>query len=345
MGDKTRGSSGHDPLLGKTFADRYRVERRLGQGGMGVVYAARQLSMDRVVALKVLSAELGASDAARARFVREMRATSKVEHANTVRVYDFGEDGEGHLFLTMELLDGRSLQQELSQRGAFETGRVLRIGESIARALAAAHGEGIVHRDLKPENVMLVDRYGERDGVKVLDFGIARILDGDTSDAVTRTGSLIGTPLYMAPEAALGKKVDHRADLYALGVVLYQMVSGRVPFSDAMPVRVLFMHANDTVPPLAEVAPGRASPPLEALILGLLAKSPDDRPQSATEVASVLRALSDAPTVEGLDADAVSRLAGDEAAMAKARALHADPALAVGTVRDEDAVRTPPVTV
>lgn len=342
MSEHEIGGQLKDPLIGQTFAGRYRIERRLGQGGMGVVYAARQLTMDRVVALKVLSSELGASEAARARFVREMRATSRVEHANTVRVYDFGEDDAGHLFLTMELLDGRNLQSELHQRGALDTGRVLRIGEAIARALAAAHAEGIVHRDLKPENVMLVDRYGERDVVKVLDFGIARILDGDSSDAVTRTGSLIGTPLYMSPEAAIGKKVDHRADLYALGVVLFQMVAGRVPFSDAMPVRVLFMHANDPVPPLETIAPGRASPALAALITSLLAKNPDERPQDAAVVAQQLRAFSDAPTLAGVDPMLDSRLAEDPDAKAHALALHRDPARAVGTLREDETPTSAP---
>ncbi len=344
--DRSRPNSQvQDPWIGTTFAERYRVERRLGEGGMGVVYAARQLTMDRVVALKVLSTELSGSPASRARFVREMKAASRVEHPNTVRVYDFGEGDQGQLFLAMELLDGRTLQHELHERGALDLHRVLAIGETIARALAAAHEEGVVHRDLKPENVMLLDKYGERDQVRVLDFGIARLLDADESDAVTRTGSLLGTPLYMSPEAALGQKVDGRADLYALGLILFQMATGQLPFRDAQPLRVLYMHAHQVPPSPATLAPGRVPAALDALILRLLAKNPADRPADATSVAQALRAIADARTIEEPDPShagaPASRLAGNPAAMAAARALHDDPQRAVGTVTDPVVVATP----
>lgn len=326
-----------DPWLGRTFADRFRVERRLGAGGMGVVYAARQLAMDRMVALKVLTPELSQAKAGRVRFHREMKAASRVEHANTVRVFDFGEAEGGQLFLAMELLDGRTLQQELHARGALDLHRVIGIGEAIARALGAAHAEGVVHRDLKPENVMLIDRYGERDQVKVLDFGMARLLDDAAGEeSVTRTGSLLGTPLYMSPEAALGHKVDAKADLYALGLVLYQMATGQLPFRDAQPLRLLYMHANQPPQPPSELAPGRVPAALEALILTCLAKDPGARPADAAAVARQLRAISESATWHEDSAAPVgeSRLAGDAAALAAARGLRADPQRAVATVRD-----------
>lgn len=328
-----------DPWLGRTFADRFRVERRLGAGGMGVVYAARQLAMDRLVALKVLAPELSQAAAGRVRFHREMKAASRVEHANTVRVYDFGEETGGQLFLAMELLDGRTLQQELHARGALDLHRVIAIGEAIAKALGAAHAEGVVHRDLKPENVMLIDRYGERDQVKVLDFGIARLLDDASAgeESVTRTGSLLGTPLYMSPEAALGQKVDAKADLYALGLILYQMSTGQLPFRDVQPLRLLYMHANQAPQPPSELAPGRVPAALEALILACLAKDPGSRPVDAAAVARHLRALSESATLHdgNMPQPSESRLAGDATALAAARALRADPQRAVATVPDE----------
>ncbi len=329
-----------DPLLGTTFAGRYRIERLLGAGGMGCVYTATQLSMNREVALKVLNPDMSASDSAVQRFHREMQATSKVEHACTIRVYDFGRADDGRLFLAMELLDGRTLHAALRERGAFNTARQLRIAEQIARALGAAHSEGIVHRDLKPENIMLLDRYGEHDVVKVLDFGIARFAAGNEPDEtpqLTKTGTLIGTPLYMSPEQALGRPVDHRADIYALGVLMYQMATGVPPFTDAQPVRVLFMHAQQEPKPPNEVAGGRLPARLDALIRKMLAKSPDDRPQTTDDVVRALQRVSEGDTRWDGDtgqAPIVSRLADDPEAMARARAGHADPQSLIATVQE-----------
>ncbi|MCO4762421.1 MAG: protein kinase [Myxococcales bacterium] len=328
----------HDPLLGTVFAERYRIERRLGAGGMGCVYAATQLSMSREVALKVLNPELSDSDSAVKRFVREMKASTKVEHPNTIRVYDFGKSDEGRLFLAMELLPGQTLHQALRTAGALPTARLLRIAEQIARALSAAHAEGIVHRDLKPENVMLIDKYGERDQVRVLDFGIARFAEGgvDNSEpALTRTGTLIGTPLYMSPEQALGKPVDHRSDLYSLGVLLYQMATGVVPFTAETPIRVLFMHANDMPKPPSAIASGRLPKRLETLILKLLEKSPDQRYADATAVIDALRKVTEGNTLHEADdmLRASSRLA-DPDAMRRARAAHQDPGGQLPTVGD-----------
>lgn len=324
-----------DPLLGTVFAERYRIERRLGSGGMGCVYAATQLSMSREVALKVLNPGLNDSKAAVQRFEREMKASSKVEHPNTIRVYDFGESADGRLFLAMEMLPGKTLHQVLCEAGVLDTGRLLRIAEQIARALGAAHSEGIIHRDLKPENVMLIDKYGERDQVRVLDFGIARFAEGGVEHGeptLTRAGTLIGTPLYMSPEQALGKPVDHRSDLYALGVLLYQMSTGTVPFSAETPVRVLFMHANDEVKAPSSIAKGRVPARLEALILSLLAKSPDDRPQDAADVITALRSVGESATLIESDGlvHADSRLQS-QTKISKARSAFHDPASQVPT--------------
>ena len=346
----------HDPLIGTTFAGRYRIERRLGEGGMGCVYVATQLSMDRRVALKVLGEHMASSEAAVKRFHREMQATARVEHQNTIRVYDFGESDDGKLFLTMELLDGRTLHSVLHQHGALDTGRALHIAAQVARALGAAHHEGIVHRDLKPENIMLLDRYGEHDFVKVLDFGIARFAQGadpdDGEPAITKAGTLIGTPLYMSPEQALGKEIDGRSDLYALGVLLYQMTTGIVPFTDPTPVRVLFMHAHETPKAPSHVVPGRVPKGVEALIMRLLDKDPGIRPQTAADVVRALRESTEHATlVDGALAAGGGRDSKltDSEEMIRARKRRNDPQSAIPTragsvTVDHDVDDTAPTT-
>jgi serine/threonine-protein kinase len=276
-----------DPLVGATVAGgRYQVLRLLGAGGMGAVYLARQVAMDRMVALKLIApqAEAHGQEVVQ-RFHQEMRASAKIEHPNTIRVYDFGET-DGRLFLAMEYLEGRTLRRVLGADGPLPTARVIRIAIQIAKALGAAHEEGIVHRDLKPENVVLLDRYGDSDFVKVLDFGIARSLDA-TEQRMTATGAVIGTPAYMAPEQAAGRTVDGRTDLYALGVMLYEMVTGALPFTKPTAIALLVAHTTEPPPPVQERAP--ALPPrLAALIMRLLAKDPVERPASATELLGLL---------------------------------------------------------
>lgn len=275
-------------LLGTVVDGKFQVERLIGEGGMGAVYEARQLSMNRLVALKVIHAHLaGAADSA-IRFQREMVAMARVRHPNTVQVFDFGQTESGAMYLAMELLEGRTLSAAIRGDGPFLPDRVVHVGAQIARALSAIHHEGIVHRDLKPANVVLTDRYGEHDIVKVLDFGIARLVGPeDPTDIVhvTATGSVVGTPLYMAPEQIMGKPVDARADLYSLGIVLYEMLSGRVPFYDPTPTAVMMMQVHEA--PAPPTLPGGvpAHPALERLILELLAKAPTARPPDAQTVA------------------------------------------------------------
>ncbi len=275
-----------DPLLGRTVADgRYEVLERLGAGGMGTVYRVRQHPLERMAVLKLIHREMAADASAVARFEREMRVTAAIEHPHTVRVYDFGQI-DGQPFLAMEYLAGRSLREELDRGGALAVPRVAAIGVQVAKALGAAHRVGVVHRDLKPDNVMLVEGYGERDFVKVLDFGIARSLDQGAAGFRTSAGAIIGTPAYMSPEQASSVPLDARSDLYSLGVMLYEMLTGAPPFVGESITALLFAHASVPPPPLPA---GLACPPaLEAAIFRLLSKDPAMRPASAEETVELL---------------------------------------------------------
>jgi len=279
-----------DAILNQVIADKYRVERVLGSGGMGRVYAATQLDVGRSVALKVLHPELAPNPLVVKRFLRESKATARIEHPNTVRLYDFGEDAAGRIFLAMELVEGRTLSDELRATGPLPIDRLVRIGGQIAAGLAAAHAEGVVHRDLKPSNLMLCTRHDLRDHVKVLDFGIAHFADpSDTGDGerLTQTGMVMGTPEFMAPEQVVPGPVDARADLYALGCVLFLLSTGRVPFRGKSAVSTMYAHVTDPAPSPRSL---RADLPLwfDALVLQLLEKSPGQRPDSALAVIEAL---------------------------------------------------------
>ncbi len=325
---------GPERFVGTVLAGRYEVTGVLGAGGMGIVLEARQVAMDRKVAVKLLHPGFATNRHAVARFVREMQVTSRLEHASTVRVYDFGEtsDANGvHLFLVMELVQGRTLGKVLTE-GPLALARVVAIGGQIARALEAAHGEGIVHRDLKPDNVMLVDRYGKSDVVKVLDFGIARFVDGAEGDGVgklTAEGAVVGTPAYMSPEQATGAPIGPASDLYSLGVMLFEMTTGEVPFSAPTTVSLMVKHVQEAPPRPSELV---AMPPrLEELILACLAKAPEARPASAKALADALDALGrelDAGAVPGVAR--VARADSERFGLQKARALAADTARTSG---------------
>ncbi len=276
-----------DQLLGRTIASRYEITERLGTGGMGSVYKAKQNPLDRWVALKVIRRDLARDPLAIKRFHREMRAAVRIQHPNTVRVYDYGTAESGELFLVMEYLDGQSLSSLLCHHQALDPGRIDHIGLQIAKALAAAHTEGIVHRDLKPQNIVLLDHYGDRDFVKVLDFGLARFteqLSGDDSLTLTSDYGLLGTPHYMSPEQISGELVDHRADLYALGVLLFRLATGHEPFTAKTAPAILAKHLHDTPPLASAVAKNPIPQWLDRLIQRLLEKDPAQRPQSADEV-------------------------------------------------------------
>ncbi len=284
-------SSAADPLIGTVLADRYRLDELLGEGGMGKVYAAEHVLMKKRLAVKVLHRELCEMPDVVARFEREAMATGNIDHPNITAATDCGKLADGSLFLVLELVDGKNLRDEIAE-GPMPVSRALRIARQIASALVAAHELGIVHRDLKPENVMLISRRGEDDVVKVLDFGIAKLPPGPKGTApLTRAGTVFGTPEYMSPEQALGQSVDARADVYALGVITYEMLSGVRPFGGASE-GILGQQLAKPIPPFAERAAGIPVPhQVEQVVHKLLAREVASRYQSAEEAAEALEAL------------------------------------------------------
>ncbi len=287
-----------DPEL---LAGRYRLGKALGEGGMGQVYRAEHVLMKKQVAIKVLRRELSADDEIVARFHREARAAAALDHPNVCQATDFGRNDEGAFFLVMEHLDGQTLQQLLEKRGRLPVERALHITGQIASALEVAHAQGIVHRDLKPENVMLVDRHGDPDTVKIMDFGIARLVattgDGDDDGAdgptrLTRAGMVYGTPHYMSPEQVAGENVDNRTDLYALGVVLFEMLAGAPPYDGGGIARVMGQHITSPIPSVRSRCPEASIPAeIDALVTDLLAKDREDRPPTAGALLSRLESL------------------------------------------------------
>jgi eukaryotic-like serine/threonine-protein kinase len=274
-------------LVGTVLAGRYRIERLLGSGGMGSVYRAEHVLMRKACAVKVLHREMMQVQEVVARFEREAVAAGRIEHPNVAAATDFGQLENGAFYLVLEFIEGKSLGQLIGELGALPEERALVISRQIADALAAAHAAGVVHRDLKPDNVMLVARgkEGGADLVKVLDFGIAKVqIEGMTADqpALTRLNTVMGTPEYMAPEQARGEDVDVRADLYTLGVILYEMLAGTSPFRHEEFVVVLTKKLTEDPPPL----PAHVSAATRELVLKLLERTPSQRPQSAAEVVS-----------------------------------------------------------
>ena len=277
-----------DPFLGRTIAGRFRLIKKLGAGGMSTVYLARHVMIDRLSAIKILRPDFALNPHHRERFLREARAVNRINHRNIVEITDFGETGE-LAYLVMEFVEGESLLEHV-QRGRLPWERASRIGAQISSALARAHQMNVIHRDLKPENVMLVQLPDLPDLVKLTDFGIAKILD---APAITFTEQMFGTPGYIAPEYLEGKAADARADLYALGVVLYEMVSGVLPYDARGQSEKLLKPLTAAPIPLTERMEGLppVPPEYEALTLRLLAKSPEDRPQDAFAVQDTLADL------------------------------------------------------
>jgi urea transport system substrate-binding protein len=275
----------------------YRIVKPLGEGGMGLVYQAEDTRLCRSVALKVMHPSVAAEPAARERFLREARTVAAVRNDHVVTVYEVGE-ADGVPFLAMELLQGRTLAQAPAARQPLPVADVLRIGREVATGLAAAQERGLIHRDIKPANLWLeplpaaAGSAGPAERVKILDFGLARPVDNRAS--LTRTGDVVGTPHYMAPEQALGKPVDGRSDLFSLGVVLYQMCTGRLPFQGATVTAVLMAVTAERPKPLRECNPALPQG-LVDLVEQLLEKEPADRPASAARVVSALRALEHEP--------------------------------------------------
>ncbi|NUN14784.1 MAG: serine/threonine protein kinase [Myxococcales bacterium] len=286
------GATTDEFLPGAVLAGQFRIVRRIGQGGMGSVYLAVQIPMSREVVIKVLRDDRSAlSTVAIERFRREAATIAQLDHPNIVHVYYFGETQLGRYFLAMEYVLGITLADLLDAEKKLEWRRALTIARQIAGALGEAHHRGIIHRDLKPENVMLTNRRGQSDLVKLLDFGIARNVFSNITDPgrLTRAGEVFGTPRYISPEQARGLVVDHRSDLYAWGVVLYESLCGRLPFQSSTPMGYLVAHMTEIpVPPSRHVTDVTIPPSVETLLLKCLEKNPDERfPDAETLIAAI----------------------------------------------------------
>ena len=293
----SRAASGRrdpaDPLIGTILAGRYEVIRRVGEGGMGLVYEGKHLGIEKRVAIKVLRDDLSRRPDVVERFRQEARSASRIGHQNIVDVSDFGETVRGASYFVMEFLEGEDLADLRARDATLETQRACHVVAQCCLALGATHAMHIVHRDIKPENIFLTRRGDKRDFVKIVDFGIAKMSDIETEGVpgrkLTKTGMIFGTPEYMSPEQAAGRELDHRVDIYALGVILYECLAGRVPFVGDSFMGILTQHLFQEPPRIKELNPGsKASAHLEAVVLKALAKNPRDRYQTMDAFAEAL---------------------------------------------------------
>ena len=335
-----------DGLIGQTLADKYRVEELINEGGMGAVYRATHILMDKTVAIKVLHPALAADDKIVARFSREARAASRISHPHALNVTDFGESGNGVVFLVMEYLRGKTLKEVIHEDSPMPLPRVVEIVRQVCGALEAAHNEGVVHRDLKSDNIMLVEVGGDGDWAKVLDFGIAKITEKVGQDpALTAPNLIIGTPQYMSPEqCSQASEIDARSDIYSFGIILYEMLAGHVPFTGESPTAIMMKHLQDAPPSILEerkdlpAAVGR-------VVARALAKRPEERFQTVSEFSdSLAQAAEDAvaiaastnPGADGRDTNRIVVPTGsneaprdtvnedsDEATIVRQRTVHA----------------------
>ena len=282
---------------GRMIADRFKIISKLAEGGMGKVYVATQEPIGRQIALKVLRREFSADELAVKRFFREAVAASKLHHPNTITILDYGECEDETLFIAMELLDGENLHALLNREGSLGVHRAVRIAVQIAKSLAEAHKKGVIHRDLKPENIFISAVEGETDLVKVLDFGIAMVQHGEAATRITRAGYVCGTPEYMSPEQARADALEGTSDLYALGILLWEMLVGDVPYSAATPLGTVLQHQSQPIP----VMPGAFPEQLKDFIYRAIAKDAAERPQSAEAFIRALYAV--VPGVGETDVD------------------------------------------
>jgi serine/threonine-protein kinase len=296
--------------VGSTLGN-YQLERLLGEGSMGKVFQARHARLGRQVALKVLKPEHARDSGFVQRFFQEARAVNQINHEHIVEIFDFVDEGEGgHVYCVMELLRGQSLA-ELAKEEKLTLARIQRIAVQVCAALGAAHRVGVVHRDIKPDNLFIIHRAGQPDFVKVLDFGVAKLLTSEGNTTGTMDGTIVGTPAYMAPEQAAGLPVDARADIYAVGNMLYELLAGRPPFQAPAFGQLVVQIITQPPPPLPPLLPsGEPLPPaLGELVMRCLAKEPEARPQSLAEVTTALLLLpppASAPAVSGAPGDDIS---------------------------------------
>jgi len=291
----SRGPLPEELPPGTRLGRNYVIREHLGGGGMASVYRGEHVTLGRPVAIKVLSRALTTKLSVVVRFLQEARASSKVRHENVVEVTDFGETEHGRPFMVMEYLEGESLAHTLRREGPLPWERARPMLVQLLAALQAAHEHGVIHRDMKPENVFRISRMGSDDFLKVFDFGIAKVLlgdDGSPAKPLTIEGQILGTPAYMSPEQCLGDPVDARTDLYAVGVIAYEMLTGRAPFEGKETSKLLYDQVYSAVPPMSQVAPPgvKIDRRVEALVLRVLAKDREERFTTAQEFAEALLA-------------------------------------------------------
>ncbi len=286
-------NAGKSDLVGQVIADRYRVMRLIGEGGMGQVYEAQHVNINRRFALKLLRPEIVSNPEAVARFRQEAWSASSIGHENIIEIDDFATLPNGSVYLAMEYLQGRALSERMRAEPRLQLDEALAILLQVCSGLSAAHEKGIVHRDMKPENVFLAHKYG-RVVVKILDFGIAKVAGAEGSQSLTRTGTIFGTPHYMSPEQALGRPLDQRADIYSVGVIMYEVFTGRVPFEAESFMGILTKPITAQPSPPRELAPERDIPPeIEAVILKAMEKEASARQQSMSELLAELTAIAE----------------------------------------------------
>ena len=285
-----------DPLIGRTFEGKYRLDEVLGGGGMGTVYRATHLLIDRPVALKVLSQRFVGDQTAQQRFRREARAAGRMQHPNAVTVTDFGATEDGYLYIVMELLEGRTLRDLLAHEAPLDPARAVSIMLQTCAAVGAAHDAGLIHRDLKPANIFIEQRPNLPSVVKVLDFGVAKFVveeHDDDYNTLTQVGAIIGTPRYMSPEQCSGAAaLTPASDVYSLGIIFYEMLAGVAPFNAETPLGVALKQVSEAPQSLCEIVPS-IPPELERVVLHALAKNPQQRPQNANELRRELHATAD----------------------------------------------------
>jgi serine/threonine-protein kinase len=290
---------GDEVYINQVLNNRFKVESKIGEGGFGAVYRGVQLATGRKVALKLLHPEMTKDENLVARFRREGMVLCNLRDAHTITTYDFDQTPDGTLYIAMELLEGRSLHQIFHEQAPLDWRRIFKILTEMCSSLAEAHAQGIVHRDLKPENVYLENRPGNPEFVKILDFGIAKVMRGDSIDPaspqLTATGQTLGTLEYMSPEQLMGKQLDGRSDVYALGVVAYEMITGRLPFPDAKgPAGLITAQLKLTPPPPSQVNPRANLPPAgDEAILRCLEKDKNKRFPDVTMLATALQGAID----------------------------------------------------
>jgi serine/threonine protein kinase len=296
----------YDPLIGELIDGRYKVETRLGEGGLATVYAATHLLIEKRVALKVLKSEFVADAEIVERFLREAKAASRLSHVNIISLSDYGKVPRGAPFFVMELLDGRTLSDLLYEGKGLPVPEAVRIVTEIGQGLAAAHQHGVVHRDLKPDNIGLVSDVEGVEHVKILDFGLAKITHDNRK--LTRVGQVLGTPEYMSPEQASGRSVDHRSDVFALGILLYRLIVGQVPFAGETFMEVISKILSERPrAPRSLCDDPELTPALEAVILGALARAPQDRFPTMDALLEALRqATSDESAAEPAAAESMA---------------------------------------